>query len=100
MRGGNKKSIEILTKELKDAPVSVSVNIVGKQKNLSLMTDKLVNIFRQIIVAPQILQEPKMSSLFNQIIESSGLSPLDFAGMKLPQPIQQINRPNQPAMAA
>jgi hypothetical protein len=81
----NKKFIIILKDELKDVPLSVNVNISGKQKNLSQYTDKLVNIFRQIAVAPQILDDPRMAKIFNQILESSGLSPIDFGAFKSPQ---------------
>ncbi len=95
-KGGNKKFISILKDEMKGAPIDVNVNIAGKQKNLSEHTDKLVNIFRQIVSAPQILQNPAMAKLFNQILESSGLSPVDFSDFTIsePQPVQ----PTQPQL--
>ena len=80
-----KRFLEILKDELKGASVAVKINISGKQKDLSLWTDKLVNIFRQIIgsVNPQtgesILSQPSFAKLFNQIISASGMEPLDFA---------------------
>lgn len=77
---GNKKFIEILKGEMKDLPLDVKVNIAGKQKNLAGQVDKLTNIFRTIISNPQILQNPPMAKLFNEILESSGLSPIDFSG--------------------
>src|SRR3569832_1434760 len=42
-KGGNKRWILILKNELKNAPVDVQTNIVGKQKNLAASVDKLVN---------------------------------------------------------
>ncbi len=100
MRLGNKRFIKILAKELKDSPISVKVNIAGKQEYLSQKVDKLVNVFRQIISAPQILQQAPMAELFNQIIESSGLSPIDFSGMKaIPQVQNQITN-NQAELPA
>ncbi len=78
LKGGNKKFIEILKGELKNDPIDVYVNIAGKQKYLAQYTDKLVNIFRQIIAAPGVLDDPRMAKIFNEIIESSGLSPIDF----------------------
>jgi len=78
MRGGDKRFIKILKDELKNAPIAVQANVVGKQKNLELMTDKLVNIFRQIIANPQVLDDPRMAKIFNQILEGSGFSPIDF----------------------
>jgi hypothetical protein len=97
MGGGNKKFIELLEDELKDAPVDVAINIVGKQKYLSQMTDKLVNVFRQIFASPQILSNPVMAKLFNQILESAGLSPMDFYSMPQ-QPIQLPAGPVAPQM--
>ena len=78
----NKKFIEILKGELKDAPIKVKINIAGKQKNMASQVDKLVNIFRQIASAPQILDDPRMAKIFNQILEGSGLSPIDFGYLK------------------
>jgi hypothetical protein len=78
MKGGNKRFLKLLKDELKDVPVDISINIVGKQKYLSQMVDKLTNVFRQILAAPQVLDDPRMAKLFNQILEASGLSPVDF----------------------
>lgn len=95
MKGGNKKFIQILKDELKDAPLDVSINIVGKQKNLSAMTDKLVNVFRQMLSTYNaqtgtfaIFDDPRMAKIFNEIIEYSGLSPIDF--YQRPKAIQQL----------
>lgn len=99
MKGGNKRFLQIFKDELKDAPVSVQVNIKGKQKNLALMTEKLVNVFRQIIAAPQVLDDPRMAKLFNQILEASGLNPMDF--YQKPQSTQpQPNQPTPPVQVA
>lgn len=102
----NKKFLEILKDEMTGEKLSVSTNIAGKQKDLSAMTDKIVNIVRQVIATPQILQDPTMMKWLNTILESSGMSPIMF-GAKLsplqPQDIQQggnteaIAQVNQPA---
>ena len=89
MKGGRKKFIKVLKDELKDIPVDIEINIAGKQKNLARMTDKIVNIFRQVISTPQILQVPGMADLFNQIIEYSGLNPVDFSGLNEVVPQQE-----------
>jgi hypothetical protein len=95
VEGGNKKFIEILKGEFKKRPLRVKVDIAGASKDLSLMTDKLVNIFRQIISNPQgfqqVMQMPGMAKTFNQILESSGISPVMYAGITEPtaQPTQQ-----------
>lgn len=94
---GNKHFIEILKGEFKDAPLGVKVSVAGKSKNLAMMTDKVVNIFRFAFSNPQgfaqVMQIPGMAKSFNQILEYSGLSPADFSGIdKLAQP------PVDPAM--
>jgi len=96
MKKGNKRFIKILEKEFKRSPISVKVNIVGKQKDLPGKVDKLVNIFRQIVANPQVLQSPPMAKLFNQILEFSGLNPIDFSGFTLPQQLE----PSQPELEA
>lgn len=78
MKKGSKHFLEVFKNEMDDIPVAVEVIIKGKQKDLNKITDKLVNIFRQIIANPAILNDPRMAKLFNEIIEASGLSPLDF----------------------
>lgn len=95
LKGGNKKFIEILKDEIKK-PLSVVTNIAGKQKNLALLTDKLVNVMRQYISTPQIRQDPEMTKLLNTILESSGLSPIMFGST--PQQPQQMQpqMPQQP----
>lgn len=77
----SKKFLEIIDGELKDIPVDVEVDVAGKQYDLQDRADKLTNIFRQVIANPQILQMPGMAKLFNEIIESSGFSPVDFSGL-------------------
>lgn len=84
----NKKFIEILKDEFSDMAINISINIAGKQKELGAQVQKLGNIFRQIISAPQVLDDPRMAKIFNQILESSGLSPIDFAS-KPQMPLQQ-----------
>lgn len=103
MKGGNERFIEILKDELKDAPLKVKVNVIGKQKDLAGMTDKLTNILRDVMGTynPQtgtfaILEDPTMSKLFNQIIEASGLSPITWGGKKRQEaPQQALNAPQQ-----
>jgi hypothetical protein len=82
-KGGNKKFMEVAKKELADLPIDVEVNIAGKQKDLSGMTDKLVNIFRVVIANPQVLQNPPIAKIFNRILASSGFDEVDFSGLAL-----------------
>lgn len=44
--------------------------------------DKITNIIREVIRNPQAFtQVPGIGKAFNQLIEESGLSPIDFSGM-------------------
>ena len=78
LRGGNKKFIEILKNELKDAPLKVQVDVAGKNKDLGLVVEKLTNVFRQIFANPAVLQDPRAQKVFNKMMEYSGLSQVDF----------------------
>src|SRR3990167_1061009 len=78
---GNKHFIEILKGEFKDTPLAVKVVVKGKSKDLAAKTEKLVNVFRQIISNPAVLQIPAIGKIFNDILESSGLNPADFSGI-------------------
>ena len=93
-----------LIDQIRRAAVSVMTNIAGKQKNLALITDKLTNVLRQVMSTPQILQDPEMVKIFNQIMESSGLQPINFrpapvqtqpAQSGSTQPLQQMAQTNQ-----
>lgn len=89
MKGGSKKFLTILADEMSEANIDIKVNVAGKQKDLASKVQKLGNIFRQVLASPQILQNPAMAKLFNEIIESSGLSPIDFNGFSMPEPTPQ-----------
>jgi len=101
LKQGNKRFFKILKGEMKDANLKVRTNIAGKQKNLALLTDKLVNVMRQYIATPQIRQDPEMAKLLNVILESSGLSPIMFGPApavvntqpsNATQPLQQLSQ--------
>ncbi len=102
---GNKKFIKILKGELKDLSLAIHTNIAGKQKNLALLTDKLVNVMRQFLATPQLRQDPEMVKLLNTILESSGMSPIMFGASvqqppQQPMPQKQLGMPNQQMMMA
>lgn len=94
MRGGNKKFLQALKDEFKDVEIAVKVNVAGKQKDLALMVEKMVNIFRQVLVNPQVLENPKAAKVFNKLIEYSGLDPIDFGYAT--QTLQSQSQPLQP----
>jgi hypothetical protein len=99
MLGGNNKLIEIIKEDLKDVSLDVRINIAGKQKDLSGITDKLVNVLRFMLQTYDpntktfaVFNDPRMLKLFENIIEYSGLSPIDFYMSPekiMPQMIQQ-----------
>ena len=84
LEGGRKRFVEILKDEFKDTLLDIKTNIAGKQKNLALLTDKVVNVIRQFIATPEIRQDPEMIKLLNVILESSGMSPIIFGSTSLP----------------
>lgn len=77
-QSGRKQFIEWTAEDFKDIPIKVKTNIMNKQKDLSMLTDKVVNLIRQFIATPQIRQDPHMNKLLNVVLESSGLSPIFF----------------------
>ena len=90
-KGGNKKFIKILKDELKGASIRVKVNILDKQKDLGIMADKLTNVFRSIFANPegfqQVMQIPAAAKAFNEMLEVSGLSAMNFS-VGVPQALQ------------
>lgn len=97
MDKGTKRFLEVLKGEFAKLPIEVEVNIAGKQKDLNKISDKLVNIIRQIIATPQILTIPGMDKIFNQLLEYSGFNPVDFSNLK---PEQLAPPPSQPSPTA
>lgn len=106
-KSGTKRFMKILKDEFSPENLNVYTNIAGKQKNLSLMTDKFVNIVRQIIATPNIRQDPELVRMLNTIMESSGISPLTFTSSPMAQqqpqqggstrPLAELSKSAQPA---
>ena len=101
-KGGNKRFLKILKDEMRGAPVDVKINIKGKQKDLVGMVDKTVNVFRTIFANPQgfieTMKIPAMAKAFNDIIEFSGLSPMDFSSL-ISAVVPPQQNPQSPASA-
>jgi len=80
IKGGNRGFFEILKGELDQIPVDVFVNIKGKQKYMAQNADKITNIIREVLRNPQAFQQvPGIAKVFNQLLEDSGLSPVDYS---------------------
>lgn len=91
-KGGNRKFFEVLKGELADIPVSVMVNVAGKQRYMAQNADKITNILREVMKNPQAFSQiPGVGKAFNQVLEESGLSPIDFSAITqaVPQQVQQ-----------
>lgn len=93
MRKGTKQFLELLKGEMKDLPLCVKVDIIGKQKDLEKIANIVQGIITQVIAAPQIMQIPGMGDLFNQIIEYAGLNPVDFSMITKPAPLPPAKQP-------
>ena len=75
---GSKRFLEILKDEFSNEKLDVRTNIAGKQKNLALLTDKLVNYVRQLLATPEARQDPTIVKHVNEILEYAGLSPIEY----------------------
>jgi len=105
MKGGTRRFFEILENELEDIPLDVYVNIKGKQKRTAENADKLSNMISFFLrggVPITALAKP-----MNELLEDSGLSPIDFSAIvspiqptALPAPIQPNALPEQPLAIA
>lgn len=95
LKGGKKRFIQAMKGEFKKLPLKLNFNVAGKQKNIAELVSKLNGVFRTVFANPQLLQAPGMSKLFNEILEHSGLSPIDFAGLTAQQPPQPPQAPTQ-----
>lgn len=95
MNGGPKRFLQILKGEFDDLPMDVEISIANKQKNLFEMVGKLNNVFRTLFTpgAIQAIQQNKgLAQLLNDILETSGLSPVNFGSVTA----QQTQQPQQP----
>jgi hypothetical protein len=78
-KGGTRRFMELLKDEMDSLPIKVFVNVAGKQKYLAQNAQALTNIIREIMRNPQVFQQiPGLAKTFNQLLESSGLNPIDF----------------------
>lgn len=98
---GNRHFFKILKDELKDLPITLSVDVTQEDMLGAAVAEVLTKIFSQLVPVlssnPQFFQQnPQMAKLFNDIIENSGLDPLHYsvgAGAQPPQPMPVQNQP-------
>ena len=80
MKGGNRRFFQILKDELKNIPTNVMVNISGKQRNMAKNADRLSKLISNILTNPQAFTMiPGLGSAYNQLLEESGMNPIDFS---------------------
>lgn len=92
MKQGEKRFLEIIKDEYADLALDVEISIVSKQKDLAEAVSKLNSVFRTVFTPEgvQMLQNPSIAKLFNEILDKSGLSPINFGSAPiLPQAQQQ-----------
>lgn len=94
---GNQRILEILKDEFRDVEVKIGINIAGKQKDLAVLTDKILSIFNVIFANPvafqQAMQIPGMQKAFYDILEYSNISATDFMSFT-----QSLSTQTQPQM--
>lgn len=92
-KGGNRKFFETLKGEFESVPVSVMVNVAGKQRYMAKNADAITNIIREVLRNGQaISQTPGIGKAFNQLLEESGMNPIDFTQVTK-QPLQTSEQP-------
>lgn len=100
LKKGNKHLFEIIGKELEGIEDRIGLNVAGKQKNLSGISDRILSIIEVAMKTPQFranLEANGMLNAFNDLLEYSGLSPADFATIvnTQPVPMPQMQTPTQ-----
>ena len=94
MKSGSRGFFETIKGELSDIPLEVFVNVKGKQKYLAQEADKITNIIREVLRNPQAFQQiPGVAKAFNQLLESSGMSPIDFTQITTALPASPVAPP-------
>jgi len=102
MKGGSRRFMEVLKGELDSLPMDVLINIKGKQKNMAQNADKITNIIREIMANPQAFSQlPGIGKAFNELLEDSGMSAIDFTQVITPQEsaVAQAEQPQSQAAA-
>ena len=98
LKQGNKQLIEILKGEFEDVEIKMGISVASKQKDLAMLSDKLLSVFQFIFANPQGFQQamqiPALQKSFENILEFSGMSIGDFSTL-LQAPVMS---PMQPQM--
>lgn len=79
--GGEDRFMEIIEDEFEKLPLDIEISIKNKQKNIAENVSKLNSLFRILFTpgAIQAIQQSKeLSTLLNEILEGSNLSPIKY----------------------
>lgn len=94
---GKRHLIKILKDEFKDIDIKMGINIANKQKDLAVMSDKILSIIQSAIANPQnfqlALQNPAMAEALNDVLEFSGMNQVDFLALTTPPKVEQSITP-------
>lgn len=88
LQGGEDRFIELIKDEFEKLPLDIEISISNKQKNLAENVSKLNSLFRILFTpgALQAIQQSKeLSSLLNEILEGSNLSPIKYGIINTPK---------------
>ena len=87
MKSGSKRFLEIIKDEFASLPMDVEISIANKQKNMAETVSKLNSVFRTLFtpgVIQSVQQNEGLSGLLNNILEASGMSPVNFGTFTQP----------------
>lgn len=98
-KGRNRRTIGMFPKGYWERVADeLFVDITGERRDKSVVLESINNVLMQYIqLKPQLDADPNARKLFNDIVETAGLEPIDFAE-GAPSP-QQQGAPEQPAQA-
>lgn len=97
LQGGEDRFMELMKDEFANLPMDIEISISNKQKNIAENVSKLNSLFRILFTpgAIQAIQQSKeLSTLLNEILEGSNLSPMKYGIMntqKTPSPVTDVS---------
>ncbi len=90
---GNKHLLKMLGEDFRNVAIQMGINIANKQKDLGMLSDKILSIFQFIFSNPQGFQQamqiPALAKSFQDILEYSGMSQADFMTLISAKPMAQ-----------
>lgn len=101
MKKGFRRFFEVLQGELKDIPKDVYVNVAGKQRKMAQNADRITNIIREVLRNPVgFATVPGIGKAVNQLLEESGMNPIDYSQITNPPVPEPIKSPIAPEVAS